>query len=75
MGDGGGQARREGVDARTPAPLALNATIDRRLELFVFSFLFLSGRFLGKNLMYVHAIPSVMKNKALSVCIEFWVRV
>lgn len=29
--------RREGVDAHTPAPLALNATTDRRLELLSFA--------------------------------------
>lgn len=32
VGDGGGRARREGADAPTPAPHALNAAIDRRLE-------------------------------------------
>lgn len=43
VGDGGGRVRREGVDARTPAPLALNATTDSRLEsthLLCLSFLY-----------------------------------
>lgn len=49
--------RSEGADARTPAPLALNATIDRRLAHLLFD-LVLPCPCLGHTVMCVHASTS-----------------
>lgn len=65
--------RREGVGARTPAPLALNATTDRRLELIFFFYFVLLLLFVVRPLavwaliLSVHEYPKVMNNKGCEV--------
>lgn len=59
--------RKEGADARTPAPLALNATTDRRLDPAYLIISFLLSLF-GP---YINVYVYIMNNKGLPVFLEF----
>ena len=61
MGDGGGRVKREGVGARTRAPLALIAMTDRRLEAIFFRLVFNLLLFLT-CVMRTHANTNAMSN-------------